>query len=173
MTVADNIRRIRKEKNLTQKQLGQKCGIAESTIRRYELGLLNPKFETLQKIADALNVDIYSLDERMDKLKNNRKFISELKKQIQEFESVYSTESSSTENPYARFIEQYSWWIKDAEKENQEIQLQLGDVNTDEFFQEQQLLNSFNKLNYAGKQRALEDVDNLTLIPKYQSYNEL
>ena len=33
MTVADNIRRIRKEKNLTQKQLGQKCGIAESTIR--------------------------------------------------------------------------------------------------------------------------------------------
>ena len=39
MTVAENIKCMRKEKGLTQKQLGQLCSppIAESTIRQYEL----------------------------------------------------------------------------------------------------------------------------------------
>jgi len=46
---------------LTQKQLGDKAGIAEPTIRRYELGKLNPKLSTLQKIANALGVSVYSI----------------------------------------------------------------------------------------------------------------
>lgn len=58
MTVAENIRRIRKEKKLTQKQLGQLCSppIAESTIRQYELGLRHPKLENLRKISKALGI---------------------------------------------------------------------------------------------------------------------
>ena len=38
MTVHENIRKIRKEKNLTQKQLGDLCNpkIAEANIRKYE-----------------------------------------------------------------------------------------------------------------------------------------
>lgn len=57
MTVGENIKRIRLERGLTQKQLGDSCSprIAESTIRRYELGKLNPKFETLEKIAKVLS----------------------------------------------------------------------------------------------------------------------
>ena len=56
MTVGDRIRQWRNERNLTQKQLGELAGIAEPTIRRYELGKLNPKYETLEKIAAALHV---------------------------------------------------------------------------------------------------------------------
>lgn len=41
--------------------MGEKCGIADSAIRRYELGGANPKIETIQKIADALDVPISSL----------------------------------------------------------------------------------------------------------------
>ncbi len=55
------IRRIRKDKGLTQKELGERCGIAEPTIRSYELGKLNPKYETLQRIAAALGVPVESL----------------------------------------------------------------------------------------------------------------
>lgn len=58
MTTGDRIRAIRKEKGMTQKQLGQACGIAETTIRKYELGKLNPKYETLQKIAEALETTV-------------------------------------------------------------------------------------------------------------------
>ena len=46
---------------LHKKELGEKAGIAEPTIRRYELGKLNPKIETVKKIADALGVDMNAL----------------------------------------------------------------------------------------------------------------
>ncbi len=35
MTIGENIKRIRKEKGLTQKQLGSLCQMADSAIRRY------------------------------------------------------------------------------------------------------------------------------------------
>ena len=63
MPTGIRIKEIRRNKGLTQKQLGEKCHIAESTIRRYESGNLNPKIETLQKIADALGCDILDLME--------------------------------------------------------------------------------------------------------------
>lgn len=57
MAIGENIRKLRKEKGLTQKQLGLRCGIDEANIRKYELGNAKPKLETIQKIADALKVD--------------------------------------------------------------------------------------------------------------------
>lgn len=61
MTTGEKIRLARKGKGYTQKKLGELCGIAEPTIRRYELGKLNPKRETLEKISSALDVDWISL----------------------------------------------------------------------------------------------------------------
>ena len=54
MTTGEKIRAARKAVGLTQKQLGVLCNIAESTIRRYELGKLRPKNDTLSKIAPKL-----------------------------------------------------------------------------------------------------------------------
>ena len=67
MTVGENIKRIRKERKLTQKQLGELCEpqISESTIRKYELGILKPKIETLKKISSALNCQISDIDESL------------------------------------------------------------------------------------------------------------
>lgn len=58
MTIGGRICKYRERRNLTQKRLGELAGIAEPTIRRYELGLLNPKLETLTKIATALEVPV-------------------------------------------------------------------------------------------------------------------
>ena len=58
MPTGTKIKEIRKQKGLTQKQLGDLCGIADSNIRKYENGKQNPKIETLQKIADALETPI-------------------------------------------------------------------------------------------------------------------
>ena len=58
--IGDKIKEYRKQQGLTQKRLGELCEpqIAEPTIRKYELGLLNPKVETIGKIAAALNVTV-------------------------------------------------------------------------------------------------------------------
>ena len=61
MTVGERIKKIRLEKGLTQKQLSEKCGIDSANLRKYESGQQNPKTETLNRIADALEVDILTL----------------------------------------------------------------------------------------------------------------
>lgn len=58
MTYGERIRAIRKEKGMTQKQVADRCGMADSAIRKYESGRQNPKLDTLKKIADALEVSI-------------------------------------------------------------------------------------------------------------------
>lgn len=54
---SDRLKSIRLEKGLTQKQLAERCGIADPTIRKYESGKLNPKLETVKKLANGLQVD--------------------------------------------------------------------------------------------------------------------
>lgn len=65
MAICDNMRAIRKKKNLTQKQVADACGLSDSTIRTYELGKANPKPATIAKIAKALSVsaaELYGVD---------------------------------------------------------------------------------------------------------------
>lgn len=51
-------RYLRKKNGLTQRELAQKLGLAESTISMYELGKREPEFETAEIIADYFNVDM-------------------------------------------------------------------------------------------------------------------
>lgn len=52
---------IRKEKNLTQKELAKKAGISQSTISDIENYSKSPTLDTINKIAIALNVHLYKL----------------------------------------------------------------------------------------------------------------
>lgn len=63
MTVGENIRKFRKLQGLTQKKLAELSGLNEVTIRSYEAGKYNPKFENIKKIADALGLYITNLIE--------------------------------------------------------------------------------------------------------------
>lgn len=63
MSIGEHIKEIRLSKGLTQKQLGELCGMSESMIRQYELGYRNPKRETIEKIADALGCQITDIEE--------------------------------------------------------------------------------------------------------------
>lgn len=56
MLIGDNIKRIRLLKNMTQKQVADACGVADSTLRVYERNRANPKPATVAKIAKALGV---------------------------------------------------------------------------------------------------------------------
>ncbi|MBQ1349441.1 MAG: helix-turn-helix transcriptional regulator [Ruminococcus sp.] len=58
----NNIKKFRKEKRLTLKELGAMCDISESAMQRIESGARNPSFEVLLKLTDALG---HSSDEIM------------------------------------------------------------------------------------------------------------
>lgn len=61
MTTGEKIRKSRKLKGLTQKQLADCSEINVGTIRKYELGLRNPKSNQLKKMASALDISFVLL----------------------------------------------------------------------------------------------------------------
>lgn len=56
LSIGEKIKQFRKERNITQKDLGNMIGTTQQMIAQYENGRRNPKFETIKKIAFALNV---------------------------------------------------------------------------------------------------------------------
>lgn len=132
MTIGDRIREIRLKTKLTQKQLGERSGIAEPTIRRYELGKLNPKIETLQKIADALGTDVNYLLHGATLADRDEAFINRLK-------------GEGETNPAVIH-------------ETHEQQTQRDALNR-----------AFDLLNKAGRDKAVERVQELAEVPKYRA----
>lgn len=63
METGNRIKEARKKIGLTQKQLAQKLNVSQAMIGQYENGLRKPKFETILKIAEALEVPVDSLIE--------------------------------------------------------------------------------------------------------------
>ena len=60
--IGENIKRIRKEKGLTQIKLAELSGLTISTVRNYEEGnTIHPKIETLTIIANTLETSVDSL----------------------------------------------------------------------------------------------------------------
>ena len=63
MPIVNNalLKRLRKEKKLTQEQLAVKTGLARSYITRIELGDLEPSLTTLKRIAKVLGTELKEL----------------------------------------------------------------------------------------------------------------
>ena len=56
--LAHNIKRLRKNQNLTQFELAEKANISEAMVKSIELSLSWPSEKTLTQLSDALNTDI-------------------------------------------------------------------------------------------------------------------
>ena len=52
------LRKLRKAKGLTQKQLGEMCGVSESSINRLETGIRKPGHDLLMKLSQALDCSV-------------------------------------------------------------------------------------------------------------------
>lgn len=190
MTVGEKIRSSRIDAGLTQKELGDKMGVDSATVGKYERGILNPKKETIQKFATALGVDYYTLDSESfatDKLspifildKRMREFLErqmaigatitlqsaqeEWDKLIQELMKVKCEISEAelrnavplySEDDLRQLIEKINWEAGEAARAEEE----------------KKLLEKFRRLNKTGKKVAVERVEELTQIPKYQCKN--
>lgn len=151
------IKEIRKSKKLTQKQLGEKCGIAESTIRQYELGLRNPKFETLCKIAKALEVPV---DELIKSISIGFMTDDDIKA-VEYYQQQSDVSSEKNTDTISADTSKLLKAIEKSPKMQQATENFL--VNSHEIIN-----NYFEMLNDTGQTKAIEQIELLTKIPEYR-----
>ena len=58
LNFAENLKRLRKEKEITQEKLADFLGVTGQTISRWELGICYPDLELLPAIANYFGVSI-------------------------------------------------------------------------------------------------------------------
>lgn len=80
----NRIKELRKEKNLTLKDLGKEVGLASNTISQYENGKREPKLETWQKLANFFSVSVPYLQGYSDIKEhlNEEEFIRKVQKDL-------------------------------------------------------------------------------------------
>jgi transcriptional regulator with XRE-family HTH domain len=54
--IGDNLRRLREDRLLTQAELAERAGIALSSLVRIENDQVDPRFTSIRKLAQALEV---------------------------------------------------------------------------------------------------------------------
>ncbi len=59
--LSENLRKIRKQRKMTQLELAIKCDMSEAMIKNIELNRSWPSDRTLSQITNALEIDIYKL----------------------------------------------------------------------------------------------------------------
>lgn len=75
MSFSENLKRIRESKNLSQQELAEKLGVAQSTVGMWESNKRTPKLAELNRMARVLNITIARLlgqpkDKKIEILKN-------------------------------------------------------------------------------------------------------
>ena len=69
------LRRLRRERNLSQEELARRSGISRGTIARIELGEQSPRYETIVALAKGLQVPVERLlvDEEISSARETRR----------------------------------------------------------------------------------------------------
>ena len=90
MNTSNKIRHFREIGGFTQKELAEKAGVSEITVRKYESGEVPITLDTLAKIALALGINLLDLH-TCESLGFTAEEIAELKKEV-ESKETYSIE---------------------------------------------------------------------------------
>lgn len=153
MTTGQRIRDARKKAGMTQMELAQKLNIPFQSISQWERDLRNPKFDTIQRIADALAIhpfDLMGIAEEMHQYEISVKVGSEADEPV-----LHEVKELLNVDP--RLL--YDKLSDEGKTEFWEILMKPLSVMLQE---------SFDKLNSKGQNIAVQRVQELCKIPKYQ-----
>ncbi len=125
MSLGENIKKYRKEKGITQKELGLILGKKEITVRKYESENISLNIETINKIAEALDVTVNDLiginkikmkinstfEDAFSQFVTDKRYLLDVK----EYDSIeeYNQDLESLYNNTIKSIEFYSFKLKD------------------------------------------------------------
>jgi len=75
----ENLRELRKSKGFTQEELATKINVVRQTVSKWEKGLSVPDADSLQKIADVLDVEVSQLlGAKIEKEQDNNEIAQQL-----------------------------------------------------------------------------------------------
>jgi len=189
-SLGDIIRKCRKIKGLTQEELARKSGLSTMSIRRYENGerLINEKI--FSRIADVLGIPadliLHELQIETTHLacgvhiyRNELPWGVDVSVLLNDYPEesydvayrdrntiiVVDKDSTISNNELEEIIHEYRHLGMGFEIEFDPI------YYSDKRNRESKMISAFNKLNYKGQQKAVERVEELTEIPRYQYKN--
>ncbi len=95
MNIGDNIKRIRKAKSLSQKEVITVAGLDAAQYSRIENGKTDPTVTTLEKIAKALGVSLSDLFASTDELKEINSYDKSVMEKVSLMESLSDNEKQT------------------------------------------------------------------------------
>lgn len=165
MTTGQRIRLARKQAGMTQKELAAKLGISYVGVSQWERDVRNPKMETLQRIASAIGV-------RTDVLLGQDTFKEAIQSGI-----VSPADIANEMVMPVQLVWDVIQHPESVSPETADAVFKVGSMLAIEFseFDHKQLKEILSKiyqcllgLNTEGQQKAIERIEELTEIPKYQ-----
>lgn len=86
MNLSDNLKRIRKENNLSQEQLADKLGVSRQSVSKWESGLAYPEMDKVLQICKLFNLNIDELlNQDLKQVEENKQSKSNINKIVDEF----------------------------------------------------------------------------------------
>ena len=86
MNLSDNLKRIRKENNLSQEQLADKLGVSRQSVSKWEGGLAYPEMDKVLQICKMFNLNIDELlNQDLNQVEESKQSKSNLNKIVDEF----------------------------------------------------------------------------------------
>lgn len=145
MNIGDNIRRMRRKKGLSQKQLGELLKMSPVMISQYENGKRTPKYDTLVRFSSALKCPVTAL--------------------IDPFPEIHNMGFSSG----SKKIIGHGYLAPDVSPK--ELNEHIQDLPFEVVNDFEKLIIYYNSLNDSGKDRLFEYLELLLDSPKYRNKN--
>lgn len=105
--IGKNLKQLRIEKDLTQKELANMLMVSTITIQNYENNRRQPNIETLNKIANALNVNVSELISDKANLQISTNTLGENIKRIRKKRGLTQKQLSEKINKHERMVQKY------------------------------------------------------------------
>ena len=61
MNLSDNLKKIRKDNNLSQEQLAEKLGVSRQSVSKWESGIAYPEMDKVLQLCKMFNLNIDEL----------------------------------------------------------------------------------------------------------------
>lgn len=196
MTTGQRIKAARKAAGMTQKELGDKLGLSFQSIAQWENDLRNPKYDTLKRIADALDIQVYDLMDDYSSITRDfhndlltlEELAAEMNVSEEKILAVLNSEINDPEfrDKMNRAAFKLSMRAESLSKLKEKVISKIGAENYHKFSAAldsalahtdndksdlllDNLYTAFMRLNLHGQQKAIERVEELTEIPRYRA----